>query len=148
MEIKKLAKGDIAKALDLVLNVFMEYEAPDYSEQGIETFQNCMKDSGGLKSLRFFGAYMNNSLVGVIAARNNGNHIALFFVKGKYHRQGIGRRLFDRVVENSTNNAITVNSSPYAVKIYRHLGFCEKQDEQLTEGMRYTPMSFVKNINV
>lgn len=147
MEIKKLAKGDIPKALDLVLNVFMEYEAPDYSEQGIETFQNCMKDGEWLKSLQFFGAYMNNSLVGVIAARNNGNHIALFFVKGKYHRQGIGRRLFDRVVENSTNNTITVNSSPYAVKIYKHLGFAETQDEQLTDGMRYTPMSFVKNIN-
>lgn len=148
MEIKELAKGDIPKALDLVLNVFMEYEAPDYSDQGIETFQNCMKDIGWLKSLQCFGAYMNNSLVGVIAARNNGNHIALFFVKGKYHRQGIGRRLFDRVVENSTNNTITVNSSPYAVKIYRHLGFSETQDEQLTDGMRYTPMSFVKNTSV
>lgn len=68
---------------------------------------------------------MNNSLVGVIATRINGNHIALFFVKGKYHRQGIGRRLLDRVVENCTSNIITVNSSPCAVKIYRHLGFAE-----------------------
>jgi len=148
MEIKKLAKGDIPIALDLVLNIFMEYEAPDYSEQGIETFKNCIKDDEWLQSLEVLGAYVNNSLVGVIATRNNGNHIALFFVKGKYHRQGIGRRLFDRVVENCTSNTITVNSSPYAVKIYRHLGFAETQAEQLTDGMRYTPMSFVKNINV
>ncbi|PHV70705.1 GNAT family N-acetyltransferase [Sporanaerobium hydrogeniformans] len=144
MEIKKLAKDDILMALDLVLNVFMEYEVPDYSQQGIETFQKCIKDDQWLKSLEIFGAYMNNSLVGVIATRNNGNHIALFFVKGNYHRQGIGRRLFDRVIENCTNNTITVNSSPYAIKIYRHLGFVETQTEQLTDGIRYTPMSFTK----
>ena len=39
--------------------------------------------------------------------------------------------------------AITVNSSPYAVLVYRKLGFVETDTEQLADGMRYTPMKFV-----
>ena len=39
--------------------------------------------------------------------------------------------------------AITVNSSPYAVPVYRKLGFVETDTEQLADGMRYTPMKFV-----
>lgn len=41
-------------------------------------------------SLELFGAYKNKLLIGIIATRNEGNHIALFFVKGEYHKQGIG----------------------------------------------------------
>ena len=38
-----------------------------------------------------------------------------------------------------------VNSSPYAVKIYRALGFVEVDIEQISDGRRYTPMSYNKN---
>ena len=36
----------------------------------------------------------------------------------------------------------TVNSSPYAVEFYRHLGFKTTDTQQLTDGLRYTPMRF------
>lgn len=39
MEIIKLQKNDIKNALDLVWKVFKEFEAPDYSKQGIEEFR-------------------------------------------------------------------------------------------------------------
>ena len=38
----------------------------------------------------------------------------------------------------------TVNSSPYAVEVYRHLGFVATDAEQCTDGLRYTPMRFEK----
>lgn len=144
MEIKKLKQDDIAGALDLVLNVFMQYEAPDYSQKGIQTFKECINDVEWVGSLEWFGAYIEKSLTGIIATRNAGNHIALFFVKGEYHRQGIGRKLFEIVMKNCTSDSITVNSSPYAVEVYKHFGFSVMQEEQITDGIRYTPMLFTK----
>lgn len=144
MEIKKLKQYDIAGALDLVLNVFMQYEAPDYSQKGIQTFKECINDAEWIDSLEWFGAYKEKLLIGVIATRDAGKHIALFFVKGEYHRQGIGRKLFEIVIKNCTNDSITVNSSPYAIEAYKHLGFSVMQEEQITDGIRYTPMLFTK----
>lgn len=83
-------------------------------------------------------------MAGIIATRNNGNHIALFFVNSKYHRQGIGRKLFEVVVQNSTGEKITVNSSPYAVKVYKKLGFVPDSEEQIVDGIRFTPMTYMK----
>lgn len=144
MDIKKLKGCDISEALDLVINVFMQYEAPDYSQRGIETFKKCINDVEWVGSLEWFGAYKDKLLIGIIATRNAGNHIALFFVKGEYHKQGIGRKLFEAVIQNSTRDAITVNSSPYAIEVYKHLGFSAMQEEQITDGIRYTPMLFTK----
>ncbi len=144
MVIKKLAQSNLDEALELVLNVFMTYEAPDYSEEGINTFKNCIGDREFINNLTVYGAYDHNKILGVIATRNEGNHIALFFVDGKYHRQGIGKKLIKTVIENSTQNKITVHSSPYAVEVYHHLGFSDVTSEQLTDGIRYTPMVYTK----
>ena len=36
----------------------------------------------------------------------------------------------------------TVNSSPYAVEVYRHLGFEEMDQEQTVNGIRFIPMKY------
>ena len=36
MKIRKILKGEMKKALELVWKVFLEYEAPDYTEEGIK----------------------------------------------------------------------------------------------------------------
>ena len=144
MVIKSLAQADIDEALKLVLNVFMIFEASDYIDEGIITFQNCINNHEFIDTLDIYGAFENNLLVGVIATRNEGNHIALFFVDGKYHKRGIGRQLFEHVVKNSSSNKITVNSSPYAVEVYHRLGFVDTNTEQLANGMRFTPMEYTK----
>ena len=120
----------------------MKYEAPDYSEQGIQTFTDFVKNKESIDALEMYGAFRNNELVGVIATRSDGNHIALFFVDGKYHRQGVGRYLFEAIIRASTGEKITVNSSPYAVEVYKKLGFVPDCGERLTGGMRYTPMTY------
>lgn len=94
--------------------------------------------------LKIYGAYLNNKIVGVIATRNNGNHISLFFVDGKYHRQGIGRKLFETILQKSTGEKITVNSSSYAVEVYKKLDFESDTDEQIVDGIRFTPMTYMK----
>ncbi|MEA4988292.1 MAG: GNAT family N-acetyltransferase [Anaerovorax sp.] len=146
MIIEKLNFENREKALGLVLSVFMQYEAPEYSEQGIKTFKDFIKSEESINGLELYGAFKGEEIVGVIATRNNGNHISLFFVYGKYHRQGIGRKLFETVIKESTAPKITVNSSPYAVEVYKKLGFVPDSEEQLADGLRYIPMTYIKRV--
>ncbi len=140
--IKEIDKTALSEALSLVWCVFQEYEAPDYTQQGIDEFYDSVHDESFLSKLSMYGAYINKELVGVIATRNNGAHIALFFVDGNYHRQGIGKKLFQKVLEHNTASRVTVNSSPFAVTIYRKLGFIDTDKEQTVNGLRFTPMAY------
>ena len=144
MEIKKLLQSEKVDAINLIWNVFLEFEAPDYIDEGINTFRDFINNEGAMNGLEIYGAYENRNLIGIIATRNEGNHIALFFVHGKYHRKGIGRKLFEVVLKDSTSESITVNSSPYAIGIYHKLGFVDTDIEQTKEGMRFTPMKYQK----
>lgn len=97
-----------------------------------------------VKTLEFWGAYDEERLKGVIATNENRKHICCFFVKAQYQRQGIGRKLWNFLRENSSSKTITVNSSPYAVPVYHKLGFIDTDTEQLSDGIRYIPMKFEK----
>ena len=87
-----------------------------------------------------YGAFKGDKLVGVIASRSEGTHVALFFVDGIFHRQGIGTKLFQTVRKDCHSVKMTVNSSPYAVPIYHKLGFVDVDKEQVVNGLRFTPM--------
>lgn len=140
MKIHELKPEELDAALDLVWNVFLQYEAPDYSAEGIREFRRSIDDPAFLAALRTYGAFQEERFVGVIATRNSGAHIALFFVDGAYQRQGIGRALFERACKDNPGKTMTVNSSPYAVPVYHRLGFTDTDAEQVTNGLRYTPM--------
>lgn len=141
MEIKEINKPEIRTAIRLIEDVFMEFEAPDYSKDGIQAFKDtAIYNTDYMSTLTMYGGYIGSTLVGVIATRNNGQHIALFFVNGNHHRQGIGTLLFQHVLSKSPSNKITVNSSPYAVDVYHHLGFIATKAEQEINGIRFTPM--------
>ncbi len=143
MIIKGLELNDYETAKKLVWDVFMKYEAPDYGEDGIEEFRKSINDPEYLKMVTAFGAYEGDELVGIIATRSEGSHIALFFVKSEYQGKGIGRKLFEYVCGLDKKEIITVNSSPYAVDIYQHLGFVAAGVEQSVNGLRFTPMQYV-----
>lgn len=144
MKIEKLEQLEKAEALALVWDVFLEFEAPDYTEEGINTFRNFICDEVAMTALDMYGAWCNGVCTGVIATRSAGSHISLFFVRKDFHRQGIGRKLVEHVLINKAVGPITVNSSPYAVEIYHKLGFTATNTEQLTDGLRYTPMVYVR----
>lgn len=97
-----------------------------------------------VNSLELFGAYDKGELKGVIATKENRKHICCFFVKAEYHKQGIGRKLWEYVLDSSNHSEYTVNSSSYAVPVYHKLGFIDMDSEQLADGMRFTPMKFIR----
>lgn len=144
MEIRKIKYAQIDSAVDLIWKTFLQFEAPDYSEEGVQSFRDFIRNKEIIQSLEFFGAYENEELRGVIATKENRKHICCFFVKAQYHRQGIGKKLWEYVLNNSQNLFFTVHSSPYAVPVYHKLGFVDMDSEQLADGIRFTPMKFEK----
>lgn len=117
-----------------------------HSQQGIDSFYKFISNQEIIDSLEFFGAFDNNTLRGVIATNDNRKHICCFFVSAAYQKQGIGKQLWEYLKENSSNDEFTVNSSPFAVPVYHKLGFVDTNTEQLTDGIRYTPMKYMRNI--
>ena len=141
MEIREMHEGELERALELTGRVFLEFEGPDYTAQGIEEFQKSIRDPEYLEKLRFYGAFENGELRGTLATREQGSHIALFFVEGKYQGCGIGKKLFERAKRDNTVEKMTVNASPYACEIYHRLGFVDSDREQIVNGIRFTPMT-------
>lgn len=149
MQICRLYRNQIGKALELVWDVFQECDAEDYEEMGQKTFQHFisrenMEEKMDTGEMVFFGAYEENNLVGVIAMRS-GFHISLLFVDKRHQRRGVAKRLIRRAVAyciecNPLLTKITVNSSPKGVDAYRAMGFYPLSREMKKEGMRYTPM--------
>ena len=142
MEIRVLTKDEYAVMLELVWRVFNEYEAVDYPESGREAFWQAIHDEAYLDGLKVYGAFDGEVLSGIIAMRNEGAHVALFFVDGEYQRRGIGRRLFARELSESKAERITVHSSLYAEAVYKKLGFAQAGAETEDGGIRYIPMVY------
>ena len=149
LEYREIKQEELPETLELVHKVFDEFEAPYYSEEGIASFYkfidiNNMSEQYSNGSLYFYGCFVNDIIVGMIAVKDF-VHISLLFVDKHYHRQGIARSLFDHIIQickekNPSLKMITVNSSPYAVDVYHKLGFSNVSSEQVVDGIKFTPM--------
>lgn len=139
--VRRLSSEEIPQALALCGRVFEAFDAPDEPPEGAAAFRDSLADRERTRSIDFYGAFDRERLVGVLCMRAP-RHIAGFFVEGDYHRRGIGRRLFEAMRRDYTEQSFTVHSSPYAVEVYRRLGFVPTAAEQLCGGIRYTPMRF------
>lgn len=146
MTVEKLGPERIEDALRLIWETFLQFVAPDYSEEGVRAFRDFIEDRKTVEALEFFGAYEGGELAGTLAVSEGRRHICCFFVAARRQGRGIGRALYEHLLQNSANSVYTVNSSPYAVEIYRRLGFAALSGEQLADGMRFTPMEYVREL--
>jgi GNAT superfamily N-acetyltransferase len=147
-QIRGLTSPDLPQAMSLVWAVFSEFEAPEYSAEGIAEFKSFIEIHRMAEKLvsgeiKFWGCIIGGEIVGVIATRPP-CHIALLFVRRDLHRQGIARSLYETVrdyyLSSGEQWTMTVNSSPYAVGAYARLGFVAIDSEQVVNGLRFTPM--------
>ena len=148
--IREVAEQDRKRAIDLVNDMSSEFVAVGYSEQGRNTFESYLKTklqevtadvNAGHKKM--WAYYQGDEILGVIAVQN-ASHISLLFVAKSHHKKGIAKRLLHFALEEITKDAaitqITVNSSPYAVEAYGHLGFVKTTEQQEKDGIRFIPM--------
>jgi len=140
--IRRLSQDERQTALDLAWAVFSEFESPDYSAEGTEEFRKCLHDEGYLSGLHYYGTFDGEKLIGEIAIRPDRKHICFFFVDGRYHRRGIGTRMFRRLLEDYPNETITLNSSPYGLPFYKAIGFVPTDEERTVNGIRFTAMKY------
>ena len=140
--------AELKQALGLVRDVFWDFEAPEYSDEGILEFEHYIELESiagemAQNRLLIWGAFVRGRAVGVIAVRPP-CHISLFFVEKRYHRKGIGKALYGVISDYFRGapgcEAFTVNSSPYAVPVYQRLGFTETGPEETVNGIRFIPM--------
>lgn len=137
-----LTNKNINEVIQLIKQTFLEFVAPDYDESGIKNFFKFAEDEDLLKQLVLYAALHNNKITGILAVDDKLNHICLFFVDKDFQNTGIGTALFKRFFYESMPKAVTVNSSPFAVKVYEKLGFTATGSRQVSDGIVYIPMRY------
>ncbi|HCG05257.1 MAG TPA: N-acetyltransferase [Desulfovibrio sp.] len=146
--IRQLETADIAAAVQLIHDVFMEFEAPDFTQEGIDEFLRFiavdqLASRMDVADIALWGWYEHGRLVGVVGMELRG-HVCLLFVDAAFHRRGIARALLAAALHPLRKAGVlrvTVNSSPYAVAAYERLGFVATDDERVFNGIRFVPMS-------
>lgn len=137
-----LTHKNINEVIQLIKQTFLEFVAPDYDEVGIKNFFRFAEDVDLLKKLVFYAALHNDKITGILAVDDRLNHICLFFVDKDLQNTGIGTALFKRFLNEFMPKAVTVNSSPFAVKVYEKLGFTATDSRQVSDGIVYIPMRY------
>ena len=146
--IRKLTCDEVESAMALALEVFMQFEAPDYPPEGVETFKREYLENAQQGICPIYGAFDGDKLVALMGMRSCKTHINLVFTKKEYHRKGIARAIFhyllnDILTENPTLDVLTLNSSPYGLPFYLKIGFVPQSEEQEINGIRFTPMKYI-----
>ena len=143
--------AEIKNAFSLAEEVFMEFEAPTFIKRGVDSFldflwgkrvREMIADGDFKVWVCYANALAGDELVGMLALRE-GCHISLAFVKGEFHRQGIGGLLYAEAKKYALvmgTETITVNASSYGIPFYRSMGFRETDMQQCADGIIYTPM--------
>ena len=143
IEIKQLINNEKDKAFLFAKKVYIECKDESYSEQGIETFCKFINNKKITKSFKVYGAFEDNVLKGIIATDRRKRHISLFFVDKSSQAKGIGKKLMSIVIDDNENSFITVDSSRYAVPIYKKIGFIKTEEEKEQDGLKFTPMKLI-----
>lgn len=152
-EIRKIKENEVEEALNLAMEVFLQFEAPDYKPEGVETFRKFVQGEEYIAKCRqgicpIYAAFDGGKIIGIMGMRANRTHINLVFVKREYHRQGVATSIFRYLLEdlrreNPELKEITLNSSPYGRPFYLHIGFEPLSEELEQDGIRYTPMKYM-----
>jgi ribosomal protein S18 acetylase RimI-like enzyme len=133
----------LGEALALVRDVYLTYDSTEDTEEGVAEFLRYtgsgeIEKAAAERKLGIWTCEADGKIVGMLAA--GPDHIHLLFVDGDYHRRGIARRLAAIMDCHFGVRAVTVNSSRYAVEMYRKLGFSEASPERIENGILFIPM--------
>lgn len=140
MVIRAVNKEEMASLRDLVWETFQLFVAPDYGEEGVQAFRDFLNDDAMLAELMCCAVFEAEKMQGVLVVDVSHCHIVLFFMRADHQGQGLGRALWEHLLARQACDVYTVNASPFAVPIYRSLGFYENGEEQVQDGIRFTPM--------
>ena len=140
--------GEEVDVSSMVIKVFNQFVAYEYNDEGKTTFLSFVEPkrikSGFNKGDIVLAAKYSEKIVGIIEIRND-SHIALLFVSSEYHKQGIAKALWVKAMDLcitrvSSLEKFTVNSSTFAIPVYKKMGFSICGEKQTKNGIVFTPM--------
>lgn len=76
-EIRKIHSNEVTEALALALEVFLQFEAPDYKPEGIDTFKRDIVENVEFISkcqqgvCPIYAAFDKGKMIGIIGMRSN-----------------------------------------------------------------------------
>jgi len=134
--IRRYRESDAPGAGRLIADTFSEFNlsfaSPAQRERLLGPFQHARSlekshqeaIAGVIRSEMVFVAEVDGEIVGILRGRTD--RLASLFVRGDYHRQGIGRRLVARFEEACVRRGATevkVAATLYAVPFYQEMGY-------------------------
>lgn len=151
--IRKITAAEVSEALNLAMEVFMQFEAPVYKAQGVETFKrDIVENAEFIEKCQkgicpIYAAFDGGNMIGIIGMRNQ-SHINMVFTKRDYQRRGVATSILKCLLSDIREShpqvkEITLNSSPFGKRFYLNFGFIPLSEEQEIDGIRFTPMKYV-----
>jgi len=119
---------------------------PDGS--GADVFLSALGPEGMVRNLTaaeldYYVALAGSQLMGVVAVRRKA-HLFHLFVSEEFQRRGVARALWSHVKQAygwpCASVPTTVNSTPYALAFYEHVGFRASGPRVETNGIAFIPM--------
>lgn len=147
MRIRPITDNDIPAVAALMRALSEEFIVNEGTAVAASNFVRD-NDESGLRSFIAAGivyhvAEEDGRLLGFIAVRAQ-SHLFHMFVDKQHHRQGIARALWavarQAALDAGNPGVFTVNSSNYALPVYRALGFVQTEPMQFKNGLYYNPM--------
>jgi ribosomal protein S18 acetylase RimI-like enzyme len=134
----------------LICELVDKYIAKEFSSQGREFLLSTMTAdviSRNMQSgYRYHVAEISGLLAGVVAVRDNA-HLYHLFVAEQFHRKGIAKKLWqlamNECLRDGNTGEFTVNSSAYALGVYKRLGFIAQSGPQEKNGVVFYPMKLI-----
>lgn len=152
LHIRAAGPLDAAAISKLVSALVTQFIVPDCTPAGAAILLNSMTTAAiaGYISQPNFDyqlAELEGELVAVVATRDN-SHLYHLFVAEAYQGRGYARLLWQqaktRCMARAGTRLFTVNASPYAEALYRHLGFVAIEGRRENHGIVDVPMQLIE----
>jgi len=141
---RKFSDKDVKDVARLMPRVYKEFNNKEASPEKIQEFSDSMdpkKNSNKelLKKIKrplFFVATEKGKIIGII--RGMPDSLTSLFVEGKYHKQGIGKKLFEFFQKEAIkqgSKSIKVRASLFATSFYQKIGFKKTTGQRRFQGM-------------
>ncbi|MDP4187401.1 MAG: GNAT family N-acetyltransferase [Bacteroidota bacterium] len=148
IEIIPYQKGQEEAIYQLIKKVYDEFVAVDYSVEGNDFFYDWIKPKNiakrQKKQVNLWVAHSDSKIVGMIEIRDN-KYLSLLFVDKEYQRRGIATSLFREALKvcirrDPKMKKIHLHSSPFAIPVYKKMGFVPTDSILEENGIKYLPM--------
>lgn len=150
MRIRAALPDDSEAISKLICGLVEKFIAEEFSSQGRDFLLSTMTADAIRQSMqsgyRYHVAEVKGLLAGVVAVKGNA-HLYHLFVAEQFHRQGIAKKLWQLAMEECLSHGntgeFTVNSSAYALGVYKKLGFVTQPGPKEKNGVVFYPMKLI-----